>query len=217
MGDKPAKTLVTWLQLLRQNKVIAVIRSPRLEVGLALAEAVAAGGIKLIEITWNSHQPAELISKLSFILPNCTIGTGTILTPSAFLLAVEAGAKFAFSPSTNLALLAMAQTTGIPFIPGALTPTEIVTAWQQGASSIKVFPIKMMGGADYLKTLQSPLGHIPLIPTGGVTIDNAKQMLDAGAIAVGISSNLFPSKLVKNRNWQAIQARVEELLEKISH
>ena len=103
----------------------------------------------------------------------------------------------------------------IPIIPGALTPTEIVTAWQAGASCVKVFPVQAVGGASYIKSLQEPLGQIPLIPTGGVTLENAKEFIAAGAIAVGLSGQLFPPQLVELGDWEAIAQLAKNLIETI--
>ncbi|NJL83934.1 MAG: bifunctional 4-hydroxy-2-oxoglutarate aldolase/2-dehydro-3-deoxy-phosphogluconate aldolase, partial [Chloroflexaceae bacterium] len=175
-----------WHALLQQQRAIAVIRSPDLDLGLAMARAIATGGIRLIEIAWNSHQPTHLVEQLRAELPNCYIGAGTILTPQHLDGAIAAGSQFLFSPHTSPVLIAKAIAAAVPMIPGALTPTEIVTAWQGGASCVKVFPVQAVGGPNYIKSLQGPLGSIPLIPTGGVTLENASQFLAAGAIAVGL-------------------------------
>ncbi len=212
--DKSRQILSLWLKLLQQHRAIAVIRSPESQLGLAMAKAVAAGGIRLIEITWNSQQPAALISQLRRELPQCIIGAGTILTLEELRQAIASGAQFLFSPHVNLELIEEAvHSYQIPIVPGALSPTEIVTAWQAGASAVKVFPIQAVGGAKYIKSLQGPLGQIPLIPTGGVTIENANQFIEAGAIAVGLSSQLFPEQLVLAQDWQAIAQRVRTLVQ----
>ncbi|MDJ0536192.1 MAG: bifunctional 4-hydroxy-2-oxoglutarate aldolase/2-dehydro-3-deoxy-phosphogluconate aldolase [Xenococcaceae cyanobacterium MO_207.B15] len=202
-----------WLKALRTYKAIAVIRAPNLETGLAMGEAVANGGMRLIEVTWNSEQPQELISELRSRLPDCLIGAGTILNLVQLQEAIASGSQFLFSPYFNPNLLDIAiNRYNVPFIPGVLSPTEIVNAWQAGATTVKVFPVQSMGGAKYIKSLQSPIGQIPLIPTGGITIENAPQMLRAGAIAVGLSSNLFPSSLVKSNNWQDITDRTRNFV-----
>jgi len=203
----------SWLTLLRQQRIIAVIRSPRLSVGHQMAQAMALGGISLIEITWNSERAPELISQLRIELPHCIIGTGTLLNLEQLHQAIEAGAQFLFTPHVNLTLIAAAVKAGVPIVPGALTPTEIVTAWEAGASCVKVFPIQAVGGASYIKALQGPLGHIPLIPTGGVTLENAQEFITAGAIAVGLSGDLFPKSLVAAEDWKAIAQRARMLKE----
>ncbi len=206
----------SWLTLLRQHRLIAVIRASRLSVGRQMAQAVAAGGISLIEITWNSDRAPDLISQLRSELPTCIIGTGTLLNLEQLQQSIDAGAQFLFSPHADTALIEAAVTAGVPMIPGALSPTEIVTAWDAGATCVKVFPIQAVGGASYIKALQGPLGHIPLIPTGGVTLENAKEFITAGAIAVGLSSELFPKPLVTAQDWDAIAQRARTLKEQLA-
>ena len=208
--------LESWLGLLRTNRAIAIIRCSEMKTAYAMAHAVAAGGVNLLEITWNSDRPVELIAKLRAELPHCTIGVGTILNLHHLEQAIAAGAQFAFSPHFDRELLeASILRYEIPFVPGAFSPTEIVNAWQGGASAVKVFPIKSLGGAEYIRCLQGPLSQIHLIPTGGITVDNAKAMLDAGAIAVGISSNLFPKQAISNQDWSSITARTKALLQRL--
>ncbi len=129
--------------------------------------------------------------------------------------AIASGAQFLFTPHVDSAMIKAAQENNVPIIPGALTPTEIVTAWSQGASCVKVFPVQAVGGTNYIKSLQGPLGEIPLIPTGGVTLKNAKEFLQAGAIAVGLSGELFPQKLVTEGNWSAIATQAKNLMQQL--
>lgn len=206
----------TWLEQLRQVRVIAVIRTTQMEQARQMAHAVAAGGMKMIEITWNSDRAAALITQLRAELPDCTIGTGTLLNLEQLTEAISAGAQFLFTPHVNQNMIQRAVNLGIPIIPGALTPSEIVAAWQSGASCVKVFPVAAVGGAEYIRSLQGPLGHIPLIPTGGVTLENAPEFLNAGAIAVGMSGQLFPPQLVSSSNWQAITQQVQQLQQKLT-
>ncbi len=194
----------SWLTLLKQHRAIAVIRSSEKELAWQMASAVAAGGIQFIEITWNTHKAAELIAELRSEFPTFSIGTGTLLNLEQLQQAIDCGAQFLFTPHTDSAMIKTAVDAGVPIVPGAFSPTEILTAWQAGATCVKVFPISALGGAAYLKSLQGPLGHIPLIPTGGVTLENAKIFIDAGAIAVGLAGDLFPKDLVENRDWRAI-------------
>ena len=206
----------SWLTLLQQTPAIAVIRTAKIEQGRQMALAVAAGGIQLIEITWNSDRPTELIQQLRLELPNCTIGTGTLLTLDQLKEAIAAGAQFLFTPHVDPVMIQTAVAHSIPIIPGALSPTEIVTAWQAGASCVKVFPVSSVGGASYIKSLQGPLGNIPLIPTGGVTLENAKEFIAAGAIAVGLSGQLFPQQLVAQENWSAIAQLAKNLMQQLA-
>ncbi|MEG4339564.1 bifunctional 4-hydroxy-2-oxoglutarate aldolase/2-dehydro-3-deoxy-phosphogluconate aldolase [Microcoleus sp. D3_18_C2] len=194
----------SWLTLLKKHRAIAVIRSSEKELARQMASSVAAGGIQFIEITWNTHKSAELIAELRSEFPTFSIGTGTLLNLEELQQAIDCGAQFLFTPHTDVAMIKTAVDAGVPIVPGAFSPTEIVTAWQAGATCVKVFPISALGGAAYLKSLQGPLGNIPLIPTGGVTLENAKVFIDAGAIAVGLAGDLFPKHLVENSDWRAI-------------
>lgn len=213
--DISAKIRNHWLSLLKQSRAIAVIRSSDVKLAIAMAKAVAEGGIRLIEITWNSSYPSQIINQLNAELPECSIGAGTILTPLHLQEAISCGSRFCFTPHVNGTLIQLATESQIPIIPGALSPTEIVTAWQAGASCVKVFPIGAVGGVNYIKSLQGPLGEIPLIPTGGVTLENAKDFITAGAIAVGLSGELFPTSLLESRNWPTITQRTRTLLQKL--
>ncbi|MTJ14336.1 bifunctional 4-hydroxy-2-oxoglutarate aldolase/2-dehydro-3-deoxy-phosphogluconate aldolase [Anabaena sp. UHCC 0187] len=204
-----------WLSQLKIQRAIAVIRAPKMVWGEQMAIAVASGGMQLIEITWNSDRAPELISQLRAQLPNCMIGTGTLFNVQQLQDAIACGAQFLFSPHTDSEMIKAAVTKNIPMIPGALTPTEIITAWNYGATCVKVFPVQAVGGTSYIKSLQAPLGHIPLIPTGGVTLENAQDFLQVGAVAVGLSGELFPQKSVLEENWPAITGQAKTLMQRL--
>jgi 2-dehydro-3-deoxyphosphogluconate aldolase/(4S)-4-hydroxy-2-oxoglutarate aldolase len=201
-----------WQGQLQLSPAIAVIRAPTVSLGLSMAAASAAAGMRLIEITWTSDRPATLIQQLRGQLPHCWIGAGTLLSRHEVEAAIAAGAQFCFMPHTDARLITTVRRQGIPVIPGAATPTEIVTAWQAGATSIKVFPVMALGGAAYIRQLQGPLGHIPLIPTGGVTLENGPGLLAAGAVAIALSSSLFPPDLLATQAWSEITQRTAQLL-----
>ena len=197
-----------WLTRLRQHRAIAIIRAPNLTTGMRMAQAAVAGGFRLIEVTWTSDRPATLVQQLRSTLPSdCCVGVGTVLTPTAIKDAIAAGAQFCFMPHTDAALMAIAQDQAVPAIPGALTPTEIMTAWKLSAAGVKVFPCQAVGGPAYIRHLQGPLGHIPLMPTGGITVESGKQYLQQGAIAIGIASDLFPKTLIAHQDWEGIRQR----------
>jgi 2-dehydro-3-deoxyphosphogluconate aldolase / (4S)-4-hydroxy-2-oxoglutarate aldolase len=204
-----------WLKFVKQERIIAVIRSTDFHTALKMAQAAAAGGIRLIEVTANSDRPWELIELLCAELPDCSIGTGTVLEMSDVLNAIACGAEYIFTPHLDLRFIDAATTAEIAIIPGALTPTEIITAWQAGATAVKVFPIQAVGGVNYLQVLQGPMSQIPLIPTGGVTVDNAPYFLAAGAVAVGLAGSLFPPAEIAQGNWQSICDRSSNLVMRI--
>jgi 2-dehydro-3-deoxyphosphogluconate aldolase / (4S)-4-hydroxy-2-oxoglutarate aldolase len=206
---------LAWLKLLKQERAIAVIRISDWTLGLPMAQAVHAGGMNLIEVTWNSDRPAQLLTQLRSALPNCIIGAGTIKTPIDCQAAIDAGAQFIVSPGLQMQVLAQAIAAHIPIVPGAMTPTEILTAWQAGASCVKVFPIHLIGGPAFIRSIRDPLGEIPLLPTGGVTLDNAAALCHAGAIAVGLGSDLFPKSAIASSQWQIIQQQAETLISRL--
>jgi len=206
--------LSDWLNLLRQCRLIAIIRSDRSSVAREMALAAAAGGIRLMEITWNTDKAETLIPKLQQELPACRIGTGTILNVEMAKRAIACGCSFFFTPHTSPQLIEIGLSAKVPVIPGAMTPTEIVQAWQAGAEAVKVFPIKTLGGVEYIKALSPVISHIPLIPTGGVTLEDADQYLQAGAIAVGIASSLF-AQAEDNPDWTSLISRSQLLVGKI--
>lgn len=205
-----------WLSLLHQHRAIAIIRVSNFDTGLAMAHAVAEAGMGLIEITWNSDRAGDLIAKLVSDLPNCQIGVGTILNCQDLENAIAAGAKFAFTPHVDGKIIQAAISQDVPIVSGALTPTEIMNAYSYGASSVKVFPVQSVGGIQYIQAIRPPLGEVPLIPTGGVTINNAKAYLEAGAVAIGISGELFPKDCITNQNWSGITQQAQRLLQVIS-
>jgi 2-dehydro-3-deoxyphosphogluconate aldolase / (4S)-4-hydroxy-2-oxoglutarate aldolase len=183
-----------WFNTLRHCPIIAIVRSLRRDWGYQMAVTAIEAGLSCIEIGWGKEEVTlDLIQRLRADFPQCSIGVGTIFSQQQLTAAIEVGCQFAFSPVLDLGVLRLAQAADLPFVPGALTPTEIWTAWQAGAMAVKVFPIKGMGGSPYLRCLREALGTaIPLIPTGGVTPEQTGELLRAGATAVGLSGGLFP-------------------------
>lgn len=200
-----------WLTQVRQAQAFAVIRATDRECGVQMGLATAQAGLKLIEIAWNSDRAPDIVAQLRQELPHCQIGVGTILDCADLDRAQAAGAQFCFTPHCDLKLIERAQQWHLPIIPGALSPTEIVTAWQAGATCVKVFPIEAVGGPQFIRSLQGPLGQIPLIPTGGVRLDNAAAFIQAGAIAVGLSSHLFPQQVLEKQDWSMITTLGQQL------
>jgi 2-dehydro-3-deoxyphosphogluconate aldolase/(4S)-4-hydroxy-2-oxoglutarate aldolase len=200
-----------WISLLQQHRIFAVIRASDVGTAYKMAIAAAIGGIRLLEITWNTDSVEFLIPQLQSELPLCHIGTGTILNLEMANRAIACGCKFIFTPHTNQALIQYVNAAKVPIIAGAMTPTEILNAWQWGADAVKIFPIKTLRGQEYLKCLKPVLENIPLIPTGGVNLDNAIEFLEAGAIAVGVSTDLFLPQAIINQDWQQITDRARAI------
>lgn len=182
---------------IRECGVLPVIRASSQEEALAVVDAIVAGGITAIEVTMTVPNAAELIRKLSAERGGLLIGAGTVLDPETARACIDAGAQFIVSPATNLNTIAYCNDIEIVVMPGALTPTEIVNAWDAGADIVKVFPADAMGGAKYLRSLKIPLPHIKMVPTGGVSQATAAAFIQAGAEAVGVGADLVDLTAVR--------------------
>jgi len=174
--------------------LIPVLRAKSSTEAHALVEALLTGGVTVVEVTMTVPGAIGVIQSLRQIHGDrLLLGAGTVLDAQQCTAAIDAGAEFIVSPSLHLDVISKTKELGKVSIPGALTPTEVVTAWNAGADYVKVFPCSAMGGASYLKALKAPLPHIRLIPTGGVTLDTASQYLKAGAAALGVGGDLVNS------------------------
>ncbi|HAN46317.1 MAG TPA: hypothetical protein DCQ32_07160 [Cyanobacteria bacterium UBA8156] len=202
--------MISWCENLRSQPVIAVVRARDPETAYGMARAAIAGGVQRVEIAGVPHGPT-VIAALQGL---AEIGAGTVLSAAQTEAAIGAGARFVFAPHWDGEVGACCRRAEVPYIPGALTPTEIWQAWQGGATAVKVFPIQTVGAA-YLSWIRAVYPQIPLIPTGGVTRRNAGELLAQGAIAVGVSSDLFPTPLVQTQNWEAIAAQCRHFLESL--
>ncbi len=163
---------------------------------MALADAIAEGGIAALEVTMTVPGAIAVMRRLVIERPELLIGAGTVLDPETARICVLEGAQFIVSPALNLATVALCRRYSIAILSGALTPTEVVTAWQAGTDIIKVFPASAMGGAKYLKSLKAPLPQVELIPTGGVSLSNAREFLEVGAFALGVGADLADEKAI---------------------
>lgn len=178
------------LQHILESKIVAVIRGANPDEVVPIAKALSLGGIKTLEITAETRDVLSLIKKASTELnEEIIVGAGTVLDPETARSAIMAGAKFIFSPTVNLETIRMTKRYGGVSIPGALTPTEILTAYENGADIVKVFPADVLG-PGYLKDVHGPLPQIPLMPTGGVNLENISDYFKAGAVAVGLGGAL---------------------------
>ena len=176
---------------IRQIGIVPVVRASSSDEALAAVEAIRAGGIPILEITLTVPGAVQVIADLTRRLGDDTIiGAGTVLDADSARACVDAGARFIVSPSLDVPTIETCRRLGVPVFPGALTPTEIVTAWKAGADAVKVFPANAVGGAAYLKSLKAPLPQIELIPTGGVSLENAAAFIAAGAFALGVGADL---------------------------
>ena len=182
------------LNALQTIGLVPVLRADSVDKALAIAGAIADGGVTVLEITMTVPGAIEVMRKLAEQRPDILIGAGTVLDPETARMCILEGAKFVVSPALNLKTIEMCHRYSIAVLPGALTPTEIVTAWQAGADVVKVFPASAMGGAKYLTALKGPFPQIHMIPTGGVSLATAKEFLEAEAFALGVGSDLVNHK-----------------------
>jgi 2-dehydro-3-deoxyphosphogluconate aldolase/(4S)-4-hydroxy-2-oxoglutarate aldolase len=178
--------------------IIPVVRASSPREARIAADAVCEGGIHIVEITMTVPGAVEVIRELtkggsSDIL----VGAGTVLNPEAARHCLDAGAQFLVSPGLNVQTIELAAREGKLMMAGALTPTEVITAWDAGSDIVKVFPCGNVGGAKYLKALKGPFPHIPLVPTGGVNLNTAAEFIEAGAIALGIGGELVQAEALK--------------------
>jgi len=184
------------LKSLEDVGLVPVLRAESVEQAIVLAGAIADGGVTVLEITMTVPGAIQVIRRLAEQRPDLLIGAGTVLDAETARICILEGAKFVVSPALNFSTIEMCHRYSIAVLPGALTPTEIVNAWQAGADVVKVFPASAVGGAKYLTAIRGPLPQVQLIPTGGVSLANAREFLDAGAFALGVGSDLVDAKAV---------------------
>ena len=182
------------LAALKEIGLVPVLRAESVEKAMALAEAIAAGGVTVLEVTMTVPGAIQVMRQLAEKRPDILVGAGTVLDAETARMCILEGAKFVVSPALNVGTIEMCHRYSIAVLPGALTPTEVVAAWQAGADVVKVFPASAMGGAKYLTALKGPLPQIDLIPTGGVSLATAAELLAAGAFALGVGSDLVDAK-----------------------
>jgi 2-dehydro-3-deoxyphosphogluconate aldolase/(4S)-4-hydroxy-2-oxoglutarate aldolase len=195
------------------RKIVAVIRAESPDLLVDVAEALLAGGVEVMEVTFTVPRAAQVIEQVAARLGNrILLGAGTVLDPETARIAFLSGAEFIVSPAVNIEVIAMCRRYSKLVMPGAFTPTEIVTAWQAGADIVKVFPSDLVG-PKYLKLLHGPLPHIRLMPTGGVNLDTAADFLAAGACALGVGSSLVDQKAVAAGDMKKIESLARQFVE----
>lgn len=201
------------LQQIREIGLIPVLRAESEEQALALAGAIAAGGVTVLEVTMTVPGALRVIARLTRERSDLLIGAGTVLDPETARACMLEGAQFIVSPALNVKTVELCNRYSIAVLPGALTPTEIVNAWQAGADVIKVFPASAMGGARYLASLKAPLPQVELIPTGGISHSTARDFLAAGAMALGVGADLVDTKAIAAGKPERITESARKYLE----
>ena len=196
------------LAKIKAEKVIALIRADSPDGLLDCAKALAAGGLTSIELTMPTPGAIDMLRKVTVELPQFVFGLGTVLDAATTRAGIAAGAKFIVTPAYRPAVVAAAKELNTVVFCGALTPTEILLAWEAGSDAVKVFPADFFGPA-YIKSVKAPLPNIPLVPTGGVTTANVGEFLKAGAMATAAGGSLVDAKSLKAKDWATITARAK--------
>lgn len=194
--------------------VVPVVRAESARQAMMAAEAVCEGGIGIVEVTMTVPGAIEVIAELAKTAGDqVLVGAGTVLDVESAQRCLDAGAQFLVSPGFDLATVKLANEAGVPVMPGALTPTEVIAAWRAGADFVKIFPCGNVGGPSYLKALKAPLPKVPMIPTGGVNLTTAADFIRAGAAALGIGGELVSAAALRSGNKAEIVDNARRYLE----
>jgi len=202
------------LNKIREIGVVPVVRASSADEALRVVDAIREGGVPVLEITMTVPGAVQVIEEIVKRHGNdVLVGAGTVLDPETARACILAGAQFVVSPALNLDTIEMCRRYSIGIMPGALTPTEVITAWQAGADVVKVFPCGAMGGASYLKSLKAPFPQVELIPTGGVSLKTAADFIAAGAMALGVGADLVDTKAIKEGNPTKVTEAARQYVE----
>lgn len=212
---------MTVLERVQKEKIVAIVRGVGSDKILETAEALADGGVTMIEVTFNQSSPTgneDTYQAIKMISDNLSekvcVGAGTVMTVEQVELAVKAGAKYIISPNFDRAVVAKTIELGAAAMPGVLTPTEIVDAYNAGATVAKIFPLANMG-ISYLKAIKAPISHIPVVAVGGVNLDNVAEFIEAGAIGVGIGSSLVNKQLINDGKFEELTELAKAFVAKV--
>ena len=206
---RPRTDIVTAIE---EAGVVAVIRLKEPDKLRAVVEAIGQGGIRAIEVTMTVPGAVELISQLAPTMPpGFILGAGTVLDPETAQQVIDAGAQFVVSPVFRRGVIDACHERDVAAMPGCFTPTEILDAWDAGADVVKVFPATSLG-PNFFKDVRGPLPHVKLMPTGGVSLDNAGDWIRAGAVAVGVGTALLDSKAIASGDYAVLRANAERIV-----
>ncbi|WP_437682369.1 bifunctional 4-hydroxy-2-oxoglutarate aldolase/2-dehydro-3-deoxy-phosphogluconate aldolase [Sorangium sp. So ce131] len=193
--------------------VVPVVRAASGDLAVRAARALRAGGIEVVEITMTVPDALAVVHEIASRMgSHVLVGAGTVLSADAARGCIEAGAQFIVSPGLDLEVIRATHDLGKPVFPGALTPTEVITAWKAGADAVKVFPCSAMGGAKYLRALRGPLPDVKVMPTGGVNLTTARDFIEAGAVALGVGGELVDTEALEAGKDEVLTDRAREFL-----
>lgn len=194
--------------------IVPVVRAASADEAMRAIDAIKEGGISVLEITMTVPGAVKVIEEVAKRYGSeAIVGAGTVLDPETARICVLAGAQFIVSPALNVDTIAMCRRYGVPIMPGALTPTEVVTAWTAGADFVKVFPAGSVGGASYIKNLLGPLPQVKIVPTGGVSLKTAADFIKAGARALGVGTDLVDVKAIRAGEAHIVTERAKQFVE----
>jgi 2-dehydro-3-deoxyphosphogluconate aldolase / (4S)-4-hydroxy-2-oxoglutarate aldolase len=204
------------LELVRRTGVIAIMRAKSSDQLLQAAEAVYAGGVRVIEVTMTTPGALSVIERaVAQFGKDVLFGAGTVLDAESARAAILAGAAFVVSPGFDAGAVALCRRYSVPAFPGAYTPTEIITAWQAGAAMVKIFPASV-GGPGFIKALKAPLPQIEMVPTGGVEIENAAEFMRSGAAALGVGNSLIDQKILDAHDFATLTERARRFIAEVA-
>jgi 2-dehydro-3-deoxyphosphogluconate aldolase/(4S)-4-hydroxy-2-oxoglutarate aldolase len=194
--------------------VVPVVRTSSAESAVKSIEAIYRGGIRAAEITMTVPGALKALEKIADQFgDSIMLGAGTVLDAATARSCMLAGARFFVTPALKLETIELARRYSLPIFPGALTPTEVLTAWEAGADAVKIFPASAVGGAKYIKALKGPLPQVEMIPTGGVNLDTAADFLKAGACAVAVGGELVDAKTIQEGRYEIFEERAKQYLQ----
>ena len=200
-----------------QTGIVPAVRAHSAEDAKFAAEAVAMAGIPVVEITMTVPDAVAVIAQLARERPDLVVGAGTVLTPEKARECIDAGASFITAPGFDAQIVELAAKQDVAALPGALTPTEVVSAWRSGADMVKVFPCAPVGGSSYIRSLKKSLAQVPLMAAGGVNQKTATDFILAGADAIGVGAELVPMDAIVDRRPEQIRELARRFLGYIHH
>ncbi len=201
------------LSAIRDIGIVPVVRTDSAASAIQAIEAIYRGGIRAAEITMTVPGAIRALEKLADQFGDqIVLGAGTVLDPETARACMLAGAEFFVTPSLNLKTIAIARRYSKPIVPGALTPTEVLTAWEAGAAAVKIFPAGSLGGPKYIRALRAPFPHIEMIPTGGVNLETIGEFLKAGACAAGVGAELIDAATIRAGKFEIFEERARKFL-----
>jgi len=206
---------MTALEIIAKTKLVAIVRLDDLSIAEELTCALIDGGIRAIEFTLTNMDAVPTIAEMRKLVDDSVaIGAGSVITAEQVWAVADAGAQFVVSPVWKREVNTACHEVDLPFMPGAFTPTEILQAWEWGASVVKVFPANHLG-KRYIKDVLAPLPHLRLMPTGGVNIDNLREFLENGAFALGVGSSLINNEAVADRDWARLRDNARRYVDRL--